>query len=108
MGLLSKKKKNEWVEVAGIDDFTVSMQVNLGRHDYTLYKVDGEVYCTQGSCSHEFSPLCDGIVMDGKVFCEKHGSRFDIRSGKVIDLPATQDLKTYEVKVEDGRISIKQ
>lgn len=107
MGLLSKPSKNQWTEVAAEDSFSISRQVNIGRHSYALYKVDGEVFCTQGSCSHEYSPLCEGIVMDGKVFCQKHGSRFDIRTGKVIDLPATADLKTYPTKVEDGKIYIK-
>ncbi len=107
MGLLTKRKKGEWQEVADLDSFTVSREVKIGRHTYTLYKLDDGVFCTQGSCSHEYSPLCEGIVMDGKVFCEKHGSRFDIRSGKVIDLPAEEDIKTYEVKVNDGKVFIK-
>jgi 3-phenylpropionate/trans-cinnamate dioxygenase ferredoxin subunit len=45
--------------------------------------------------------------MDGKVFCEKHGSRFDIKSGAVIDLPATENIKTFQTKVEDGKVFIK-
>ncbi len=93
--------------MASLDSFTISTEVKLGRHIYTLYKLEDGVYCTQGSCSHEFSPLVEGIVMGGKVFCQKHGSRFDIRTGKVIDYPATQDIKTYPVKIEEGRVFIK-
>lgn len=104
MGLLAKK--HGWQEVATVDSFNVSREVLIGRHRYTLFKLDDGIYCTQGSCSHEHSPLCEGIVMGGKIFCEKHGSRFDIKSGQVIDLPATADLKTYEVKVEGGKIFI--
>lgn len=104
MGLLAKK--HGWQEVATVDSFNVSREVLIGRHRYTLFKLEDGIYCTQGSCSHEHSPLCEGIVMGGKIFCEKHGSRFDIKSGQVIDLPATEDLKTYEVKVEGGKIFI--
>lgn len=107
MGLLSKKKKGSWVEVAQLDSFRTSKEVKVGRHVYTIYKLEDGVYCTQGSCSHEYSPLVEGIVMKDKVFCEKHGSRFNIKTGEVIDYPATQNLKTYEVKVEEGKVFIK-
>ena len=106
MGLLSRKAPPQWVSVARVDDFTVSHKVVVGKKEYALYKLDDGVYCTQESCSHEYSPLSKGIVMDGEVYCEKHGSRFDIRSGKVINLPATEPIKTFPAKVEDGNISI--
>jgi 3-phenylpropionate/trans-cinnamate dioxygenase ferredoxin subunit len=106
MGLLSKKKKGEWVEVAHTKDFRISKQVTVGRNIYTLYKLKDGIFCTQGSCSHEYSPLVEGIVMEDKVFCEKHGSRFNIKSGQVIDYPATENIKTYPVKVENEVIFI--
>ena len=105
MGLLAKK--GGWQEVAPVDSFTVSREVHIGQHRYTLFKLNDGIYCTQGSCSHEHSPLCEGIVMDGEVFCAKHGSRFDIKTGRVINPPATEPLKIYDVKVEDGRVIIK-
>jgi 3-phenylpropionate/trans-cinnamate dioxygenase ferredoxin subunit len=106
MGLLSKKKPPEWVAVAQESDFSVNHQVTVGKNEYALFKLDDGIYCTQNSCSHEYSPLSKGLVMDGEVFCEKHGSRFDIRSGKVINLPATEPVKTFPVKVQDGTVYI--
>jgi len=106
MGLLSKKSPPKWVPVAQEGDFTINHQVTVGKTEYALFKLPDRIYCTQNSCSHEYSPLSQGIVMDGEVFCEKHGSRFDIPSGKVINLPATEPLKTFPVKVEEGQIYI--
>ncbi|KGE70712.1 non-heme iron oxygenase ferredoxin subunit [Spirochaeta lutea] len=106
MGLLGKKKKPEWVRVASVDDFHRSTMVKVGKHEYALYKLDDGFFCTQNSCSHEYSPLSEGIVMGDEVFCEKHGSRFNIKSGRVVNLPATEDIKTFDVKLEGSDIFI--
>jgi 3-phenylpropionate/trans-cinnamate dioxygenase ferredoxin subunit len=47
------------------------------------------------------------MIMGEDVYCPKHGSRFDIRTGAVRDLPATRPVKTYEVMVEDGVVYVK-
>jgi nitrite reductase/ring-hydroxylating ferredoxin subunit len=44
--------------------------------------------------------------MDGCVYCPKHGSRFDIKTGNVKDFPATRPVKTYPVRVEGDEIWI--
>jgi hypothetical protein len=37
VGLLSKRNKGQWTEVADFDSFTVSREVKIGRHTYVLY-----------------------------------------------------------------------
>jgi 3-phenylpropionate/trans-cinnamate dioxygenase ferredoxin subunit len=106
MGLLSKKKPAEWVFAAKSQDFTYTKLVVHNGKEYCLYKLEDGIYCSQNSCSHEYSPLCDGEIMDGEVYCLKHGSRFDIRSGKVINLPATQDIQVFPVKTEGDDVFI--
>ena len=77
------------------------------RKEIALYKLEDGIYATENSCSHEYSELSEGIIMGSDVYCPKHGSRFDIRSGAVKDLPATRPVKTFEVKVEDGVVYVK-
>lgn len=97
----------KWVHVCGVDDFNRTYKFVQRRKEYALFKLDDDIYCLDNVCSHEYSPLAEGMILDGDVFCPKHGSRFDIRTGKVKDLPATTDVKTFPVKVEDGQIFIK-
>lgn len=106
MGLLFKKKPAEWVRVAALSDFSVSLQLKHEGREYALFKTEEGIFCTQHSCSHEFSPLCEGIVEGCEVYCEKHGSRFDLRTGKVLNLPATADLVTFPVRIEGPDIYI--
>lgn len=106
MGLLGKKGPPEWVDVAGADDFAVSLAVKAKGQELALFRTDEGLFCTQASCSHEYSPLCDGVVEGHEVYCSKHGSRFDLRDGAALDLPATEPLRRYPVKVEAGRVLV--
>lgn len=72
-----------------------------------IYAMDDGVYATDNICSHEFSELSQGMIVDGDVYCPKHGSRFDIRTGKVHNYPATRPVRTFEVKVEGGIVFVK-
>ncbi len=97
----------KWVEVCGVDDFSRSYKFVKRRKEYALFKLDDGIYCLDNVCSHEYSQLHEGMILDGDVFCPKHGSRFEIKSGKVKDFPATQDVTTYPVKIDDGVVYIK-
>src|SRR2546428_656735 len=53
-------------------------------------------------CTHMGGPLADGTLEGYEVECPWHGSKFDIRTGKVTRPPAKTPEQTYEVKVVDG------
>ena len=109
MGLLSKKTAEAWIRVASPADLPApgdSLAVRHNGQDYVLFRLEDGLYCTQGSCSHEYSPLCEGLVDGCEVYCEKHGSRFDIRNGAVLSPPADRDLKVFPVKVEGDEVLI--
>jgi 3-phenylpropionate/trans-cinnamate dioxygenase ferredoxin subunit len=69
-----------------------------------VYNVDGELYAIEDRCSHDDGPLCEGDFEPGEavVICPRHGSRFDIRTGRALTLPAYLPVDTFPVKVEDG------
>ena len=52
----------------------------------------------------------DGDVEKGTVECWLHGSRFDLRTGKPIGLPANRPVPTYPVKIDgdDILVSLKE
>ena len=100
--------KQKWVRAANVEDFPKRTRFVHKRKEYALFKLEDGVYCTQNSCSHEYSPLSDGEIYGENVYCPKHGSRFNIKTGAVVDLPATAPIKTFPVKVEeDGEIYVR-
>ena len=98
----------KWIKVCGVNDFRYTYCFKHRRKEIALYKLkDGGIYATDNSCSHEYSPLSEGIIMDDEVYCPKHGSRFKIKTGEVVNLPATVPVKTYEIKVEHDEIFVR-
>jgi 3-phenylpropionate/trans-cinnamate dioxygenase ferredoxin component len=59
-------------------------------------------------CSHAHYFLDEGDVDadDETIECWKHGSTFDLNSGRPLTLPATVPVAAYTVKVEDDEVLI--
>jgi naphthalene 1,2-dioxygenase system ferredoxin subunit len=78
----------------------------VGR-SIALYDVDGSIFATDNICTHAYARLSDGWLDGELIECPLHAARFDVRTGKVLDPPATVDLKTYPVRVVDDEIQVK-
>jgi naphthalene 1,2-dioxygenase ferredoxin component len=98
-----------WVRAAARSDLAEGevIGVEIAGRSIALYDADGNHFATDNICTHAYACLSDGWL-DGEVIeCPLHAARFDIRSGKVLDPPATEDLKTYPVRIVDGEIQVR-
>lgn len=75
-------------------------------HPILIANVEGSIYVTDDTCTHEEASLCAGSIKDGLVKCMMHNARFDVRSGKAIEDPAELPLKTYTVTIDGDDILI--
>ena len=82
--------------------------VHAGPLMLGVYNIDGELYAIEDRCSHDDGPLVEGDWEpdEGVVICPRHGSRFDIRTGRALTLPAYLPVDTFPVKVEDGIVKV--
>lgn len=87
-----------------LDDEVIPVTVDA--EEIALYRVEGELFATQALCTHEKVNLCDGFIMGDQIECPLHGACFNIRTGKVLNLPAEVDLKTYPVKLEGETVLV--
>ncbi len=65
-----------------------------------VFKVKGKFYAVEEKCTHRGGPLHEGSLDGTTVTCPWHGSKFDIRTGKVMGGPATKDVPSYKVTVK--------
>ena len=82
--------------------------VHAGEISVGVYNLDGRYCAIEDRCSHD-----DGDLVQGEfdqetctVECPRHGSRFDLRTGKPLTLPAYVPVDTFPVAVEDGVIKL--
>jgi nitrite reductase/ring-hydroxylating ferredoxin subunit/uncharacterized membrane protein len=68
---------------------------------------DGEVCAIAATCNHFSGPLEQGERDGDTVVCPLHSSRFDLRSGEVIDGPAIFPQSRYETRLREGMIEVK-
>lgn len=73
-----------------------------------VFNCRGEILAMEDRCSHDDGDLSEGDVDEGActVECPRHGSLFDLRSGKPLNLPAYVPVDTFTVSVDDGVIRV--
>ncbi|MGV9799846.1 non-heme iron oxygenase ferredoxin subunit [Mycobacterium sp. NPDC003449] len=98
----------EWLDIGDEDvvDEDDVIQLMAADRRLAVYKVDGTVYVTDDRCTHQEASLADGYLDGTTIECPRHQGVFDICSGKALCAPLEQDLRTYPVKLDGGRLLI--
>src|SRR4029078_1617844 len=97
-----------WAKAASLSEVPEgqSLGVKVGGTPIALYNLRGEIFATHGICTHALALLSEGWVEDGKIECPLHQCQFNIRTGKALCAPLTEDLRTYAVKLEGDNIFV--
>jgi len=82
--------------------------VAAGPLEIGVYNCRGELYALEDRCSHDDGPLCEGTWDEERclVVCPRHGSEFDLASGRPLTLPAYLPVRTFPVRVVDGVVRV--
>ena len=98
------------VELCRLDDLIdgAARRFEVGDTALAVVRIGDEVYAIGDRCSHQDISLSEGEVDvdECTLECWKHGSTFDLRTGKPETLPATKPVPTYDVTVRDGVVSV--
>ncbi|MBN2552662.1 MAG: FAD-dependent oxidoreductase [Spirochaetales bacterium] len=103
-------ESNEWVRVIAESELKdgVPLAAEVEEKKVLLVRSGGKIYACGNECSHYHAPLSDGLVVGHIVTCPWHNARFDIRDGRLDAPPGLNDIPSYETKVEDGQVWIRQ
>jgi 3-phenylpropionate/trans-cinnamate dioxygenase ferredoxin component len=73
-----------------------------------VFNCNGELHAIEDRCSHDDGPLAEGPFDPESctVECPRHGSLFDVRTGRPRTLPAYLPVQTFPVRVEDDTIKL--
>ncbi|KRB42381.1 non-heme iron oxygenase ferredoxin subunit [Acidovorax sp. Root70] len=95
-----------WTEATALGDLPEDdvIGVSVDGRDVALYAVAGDVFATDNLCTHGNARLCDGFLEGHEIECPLHQGRFDVRDGRALCAPLTQALRTYPVRIDQGKV----
>lgn len=101
--------QEEWTDAGATGDIPENecKLVDIDDDMVAVYNLDGEYFAVEDVCPHDGGDLSSGWVKAGCAVCPRHGAQFDIRTGKVMAPPAHEDIHAFPVRVQDGRIQVR-
>ncbi|MCL4530050.1 MAG: non-heme iron oxygenase ferredoxin subunit [Chloroflexi bacterium] len=101
-----EESKIEYVEIAPVSELPNGERlfVEVSDKPIVIFNIAGQLFAIGDVCTHDNGPLGDGMLEGFNIVCPRHGAEFDVRTGKVLELPAVVDIPAYSVQVRDGNI----
>ena len=99
------------VRICGVDEVPEgeARRFELEARPYAVVNLGEEGFrVVDAICSHAHYFLDEGDVdvEDQTIECPKHGSTFDLSTGRPRTLPAIQPVEAFAVKLEDDDVMI--
>jgi 3-phenylpropionate/trans-cinnamate dioxygenase ferredoxin subunit len=100
--------KCDFIAIAPADELPNGQRlfVDIDEDKLVIFNIAGSYYAIADVCSHDDGPVGDGELNGYEITCPRHGAVFDVRTGRVLSLPAIVDIPAYPVRVVDGQIQL--
>lgn len=98
----------DFIEIAPASELPNGQRlfVDVGDKTLVIFNIAGQFFAIGDVCSHDDGPVGEGDLEGYNIVCPRHGAEFDVRTGKVMQMPAVVDIPAYPVKVVDGVIQV--
>ena len=102
------ESKIEFVEIAPASELPNGQRlfVEVADRPLVIFNIAGQYFAIGDVCTHDDGPLGDGEIEGFNIVCPRHGAEFDVRTGKVMQMPAVVDVPAYPVRVVEGMIQV--
>lgn len=98
----------EFIEIASVEELKNGERlfIDIDNLSIVIFNIGGDFYAIGDICTHDDGPLGDGELEDYRISCPRHGAEFDVKTGKVLSLPAVIDIPAYPVRIISGQIHV--
>ena len=100
---------SDWVDI--VDNKALadgeSIVVDIDGTDVAVFKIDGGFYAIEDVCTHDGAEIASGTLEGDQIVCPRHGARFCVKTGAVLSAPAYEDLHCFPVRIEAGRVQVR-
>ena len=98
-----------WIEACAASELRAGDVVRFdhGKKTFALYcDQEGQLYATDGVCTHGNTHLSQGLVIGKTIECSKHNGRFHLIDGSPARAPICRGLATYPIEQVGTRIRV--
>jgi len=71
-----------------------------------LFNVGGRIFAIDDTCTHDGASLAEGTLGGTTVVCPWHAAEFDVTTGEVLCPPASENVRSYPVFVNEDSVEI--
>ena len=102
------ESKVEYVDIAPASELPPGERlfVDIEGKPVVIFNIAGGYFSIEDVCSHDDGPVGEGALEGYEIICPRHGARFDVRTGRVLALPAFVDIPAYPVRITADQIEI--
>jgi nitrite reductase/ring-hydroxylating ferredoxin subunit len=99
---------SEWTSIGNRDQVEPEqpLAATVGTLAIGVYEVDGALHAIEDICPHAHANLSQGFAEGCEIECPLHNAVFDVTTGKHLRGEPCRDVKTFPVRVVDGRIEV--
>jgi nitrite reductase/ring-hydroxylating ferredoxin subunit len=103
----------EWTSVVALDALPDGRAARVEAFGVSvlLFRTGTAIYAVASRCTHQGAPLERGVVKANgagpSVTCPAHGSVFSLVDGAVRRGPATQPVRAFETRLNDGAVELR-
>ncbi len=101
--------KTSWVDVCKVEELAPGDHrvLDLEGTDVAVFNLGGKFYAIEDRCTHDGAEIASGKLEGDAIVCPRHGARFCIKTGKALTPPAYEDLHVFPVRVENGKLWVR-
>ena len=100
---------SDWQDVAAVEAFPPGSHqvVDIDGAQVAVFNLNGQFYAVEDVCTHDGGTLTGGAVDGEQIVCPRHGARFSIKTGAVLAPPAYEPIHSFPVRIEAGRVQVR-
>lgn len=101
---------HEWVDVGPGDAVseTSSLTTEVDGYPVVVVRCGDTLHAVEDRCTHDGESLAGAEIEKCEIICPRHGARFDLRTGEALTPPAYEPIRTFNVRLENGRILVER
>jgi nitrite reductase/ring-hydroxylating ferredoxin subunit len=99
---------DKWTPVGTRDQVEpdTPLAAEIGERQVGIDEVEGELYAIDDICPHAHAHLTQGFTDGCEIECPLHNAVFDVTTGKHLRGEPCADVRTYPLRIIDGRIEV--